>query len=447
MCSLPATDPGHVLATLRAVPVRRLALYVPAAAALLALLVFEAVQTHYLPTTVATVLTGALCIAAVLVPPRRFPVLACIAVTASLLLTGVSTALAHRPETTPGMAESGALLLVVTRSVRQLTWPRAVGLALLAGFAAGALLLRIDSGQWSDVGNYVAPLLMFAELVAVGLGLYLRQHDTLRARLRAAELQDQRLEYARELHDFVAHHVTAIVTQAKAVRYATAGGHAPAAADLDRMLALIEESGSEAMTSMRSMVSVLRAPSGAGTGPGGSLAALRPLVADFARHGPPCELTLDPRLADRALAPQITTGVHRLVQESLTNVRKHGVSVSKVVVDVRLSPERADLIEAVVTDDGRGPRGAGRGEGFGLVGLAERIAAAGGTFAAGRGPGGGWRVEAGLPVPDLRRGAPHGRSATTSPSGIFRGSPHGPSATAGPSGTVSPPGTVSPSGV
>ncbi|RII15946.1 Sensor histidine kinase LiaS [Streptomyces sp. YIM 130001] len=385
-------------------PTLRQALYALGGAVVLALLVFEGIQTHYLPTTVASVATGVLCVVALLVRPARLPVAATVAVGASLAFTVVTMNLTHRPEATPGLTEACALLLVVTRCARHLPLLRATALVVSAGFAAGFLLLRTEAAQWVDVATFVAPLVFFGDILALVLGLYLRQSDTLRARRRTADLQEQRLEYARELHDFVAHHVTAIVAQTKAVRFATAGGHAPPAADLDAMLASIEASGSEAMTSMRSMVSVLREPAGsAETRPGGTLAPLRPLVADFSRHGPTAELTLDPRLADRALAPQITTSVHRLVQESLTNIRKHGVAVGKVVVDVRLSREQPDRLEAFVADDGRGAgQSSSRGGGYGLLGLTERIEAAGGSLEAGRGEAGGWRVAAVLPLGDAR---------------------------------------------
>ncbi|MFI9027789.1 sensor histidine kinase [Streptomyces sp. NPDC053560] len=396
-----------MIRTFRNRSVLQQALLLLAAAAVLALLVAEGANTGFVPTAVATVLTGALCVAALVVRPARFPLAAAVAVTASAVLTVVTTQLTHRPENTPGMVELCALLLLIARAVRLLPLLRAVVLVPAAACAAGLLLLRMPDTEWHTAGTFVAPFVLLGAALAVVLGLYLRVLDTLRERERLADRQDQRLEYARELHDFVAHHITAIVAQTKAVRFATASGHAPAPAELDTMLGRIEEAGSEAMESMRGIVSVLRTSADAAdTRPGGTLARIRPLVADFARTGPPAELTLDPRLADRTLPPAVTTAVHGLVRESLTNIRKHGVDVGRVTVDVRLSTDDAGRLEVTVADDGRAARPGHRTRGdggYGLLGLAERIEGAGGHFTAGPGAGGGWRVVADLPLGAERR--------------------------------------------
>ncbi|GAA0441367.1 histidine kinase [Streptomyces olivaceiscleroticus] len=383
------------------------ALLLLAAAVVLALLVVEGANTGFVPTAAATVATGALCVAALVVRPARFPLVAAGAVTASAVLTVVTTQLTHRPENTPGMTELCALLLVTARAVRLLPLLRTVVLVPAAACAAGVLLLRMPGTEWHTAATFVAPFVLLGAVLAVVLGLYLRVLDTLRERERLADRQDQRLEYARELHDFVAHHITAIVAQTKAVRFATASGHAPAPAALDTMLGRIEEAGSEAMESMRGIVSVLRtAADPAATRPGSTLDRIRPLVADFARTGPPAELTLDPRLTDRPLPPELTTAVHGLVRESLTNIRKHGVDVGRVTVDVRLRPDDAGRLEVTVADDGRvaraGLRARGDG-GYGLLGLAERIEGAGGHFTAGPDAAGGWRVAADLPLRTERR--------------------------------------------
>ncbi|MFE3740216.1 sensor histidine kinase [Streptomyces sp. NPDC059134] len=415
-------------------------LSVVAGAAVLALLVAEGLNTGFAPTSAATAVAGGLCVVALLVPPARFPLVAGCAVAASLALSVTTMQLDQRPENTPGLTELCALLLLIARTVRHLSPLWNIALMPPTGVAAALLLLRIPDTDYAHVKTIGAPVLLLAGVLMIVLGLYLRLVDTLRDRERTAAeqaaRQAERLEHARELHDFVAHHVTAIVAQAKAARYVTSAGQAPAPAEVDRVFAGIEEAGSQAMESMRGMVSMLRAPGRpADTRPGGDLGRVRDLVEGFSAAGPPARLALDPRLAGRSLPPGISTTVHRLVQESLTNVRKYADTAGHVTVDVRLRGEDADgsgRLDVSVNDDGRaasgaphrprtgapghapgGPRGAdaaggrapGRSSGgYGLIGLAERVEAIGGHFAAGPRPGGhGWEVSAGIPLPPSPR--------------------------------------------
>ncbi|MBB1259558.1 sensor histidine kinase [Streptomyces alkaliterrae] len=368
------------------------------AAPVVALMIAEGTTTGYPPTAAATAVSGALVLAALLVPPARLSLTAGFAIIASVALSVVTTQLAHRPESTPGMAEIGALLLLISRLVRRQPPLRAAVLAPAAFAAASLVLLRLPEEEWGRVGNYGGPALAFAALLAAALGGYLRLLDLMRERQRVADRQEQRLEYARDLHDFVAHHVTAIVAQTRAVRYATAAGQAPSPAELDEMLAGIERAGSQAMESMRGMVSVLRTPPGpAAVRPAGDLGGLRELVEGFAAGGPPVELALDPRLVHDPPGPEVGTTVQRVVQECLTNIRKHASGVSRVTVDIRPRSDEPELLEVVVTDDGQ-PSPHDDTGGFGLIGLEERVAAVGGTLRAGPRPGVGWQVAARLPL-------------------------------------------------
>ncbi|MDJ1138008.1 sensor histidine kinase [Streptomyces iconiensis] len=384
------------------------ALLLLASAPVLALLVAEGLATGYAPTAVATTVSGALCVAALVVPTPRFARAAALATAWSLALSVVSSQLSHRPEVTPGFAEMAALLLLTARVVRvERRLLTAAALVVGSGLATALVPLRLPRTEYHNVGTILEPALALGFLLMAVLGLYLRLLDTYRARERAADLQEQRLEHARELHDFVAHHVTAMIAQTKAVRYASAQGRAPDPADLDVLLAGIEQAGSQAMESMRGMVSVLRsdAPGSATARAGSDLGALRELTEAATRTGTPATLTLDPALPGLPLTPEVTTTVHRVVREALTNVRKHGSGVESVAVDVRLSAQDRGRLCVSVTDDGHPakPRGDGDAGGFGLVGLAERVQALGGTLTTGpreRGQGArGWRVEAELPLP------------------------------------------------
>ncbi|MGP8297663.1 sensor histidine kinase [Streptomyces inhibens] len=371
-------------------------------AALVVLVVLEGLNAPYLLVAAATAVSGVLCLTALVVPDRLFARQVALATAASCALTLVETQLPHRPENTPGMVELCALLLLITRAVRRHVLWKAVALA--AGAALAAVLLPLRIAEWDDhLKDLIALIAVFAVPFMVVLGWSLRLWDTLREREREAIRQAQRLEHARELHDFVAHHVTAIVAQTKAARFTAAAGHSQSPEDLDLMLAEIERAGSQAMGSMRAMVSDLRdttAP--AATRPTGDLGGLRDLTQEFSVAGPPVALTLDPRLADRRLPPEITTTVHRVVQESLTNVRKHATGADRVEVRVEVRPDAPDRLEVSVTDDGRGGTPAARekadGRGYGLIGLAERVEGLGGRITAEPQDGSGWRVLAVLPL-------------------------------------------------
>ncbi|RNG17979.1 sensor histidine kinase [Streptomyces botrytidirepellens] len=374
------------------------------------LVALEGLNAPYPLVALATTVSGTLCLAALAVPHRLFIRCTLLATAVSCALTLVETGLPRRPENTPGLVELSVLLWLITRAVRRCSPLPATLLPAAPAFAAVLLPLRIAE-RGENLGSVVGMIVACVPFMVV-LGLCLRLYDALRAREREALLQAQRLEHARELHDFVAHHVTAIVAQTKAARFTAAAGHTQSPEDLDQMLAHIERAGSQALGSMRAMVSSLRDPSApAATSPTGGLAGLRALTRDFSAAGPSAELTLDPRLIDRPLPPEITTAVHRVVQESLTNVRKHAAGAGRVEVRVTLCPGDPEQLEVSVADDGRGAAPAARAEaggagtgagwnggGYGLVGLTERIERAGGRFTTGPRDGGGWHVLAVLPL-------------------------------------------------
>jgi signal transduction histidine kinase len=394
-----------VFSVLRARPLTHQALLVLAAVLVIAALVLEGGATGYLPTAVAAFLTGALCVTALIVPKRRYTLAAIVAVAASCAFTAVSLKLTQRPQATFGITELIALLLLITRAVRSQPLITAAALGIAAAVSAIALPLRIEPSQWPNMITYAGPVILLAVVPAVVLGLYLRLLDDARDRRLQGDRQAQRMEYARELHDFVAHHVTAMIAQTKAIRFATSAGHPPSPAELDHMLVRIEEVGSQAMDSMRALVSILRNPAEpAATSPGADLTRLHDLVQTFSRTGPPAELTLDPGLTSRRLPPEVITTVHRVVQESLTNIRKHATAARHVTVDVRVRADDSNTLRATVTDDGRGGRhDRGRRRttvgGYGLTGLAERVEAAGGCLTAGPRELTGWQVVADLPLP------------------------------------------------
>jgi signal transduction histidine kinase len=161
-------------------------------------------------------------------------------------------------------------------------------------------------------------------------------------------------------------------------------------------LATIETESRRALDEMRRLLAVLRADDDA-TAPGPlspspGLDDLGSLVAVTAGSGLPVDVHVE---GDRVLLPAgADLAAFRIVQEALTNVRRHaGASRAEVRV-----AWRAGAVDVEVLDDGRGRRRTGNGDGHGLVGMRERAALYGGSVETGNRPGGGFRVAAHIPA-------------------------------------------------
>jgi signal transduction histidine kinase len=264
---------------------------------------------------------------------------------------------------------------------------------------AGLLLLGLGAAFVGNGARGSDPVLValcaLGFLLALTAGGYLRWLDWQRDQAAATARRDERLDLARELHDLVAHYVTGIVVQAQAAQMVAE--QRPEAARA--ALAGIEQAGAEALRAMRQLVGSLRSPDGAALveAPAGST-GLDELVAQSNAAGLPARLRLHgvPSAGlSEALPPAVAASVHRIVQESLTNVRRHGVEVTAVDDDLVRYDDR---VEIVVRDDGRGAARPVHGGGFGLVGMSERTRALGGSLDAGPLPEGGWQVRARLPL-------------------------------------------------
>jgi signal transduction histidine kinase len=200
---------------------------------------------------------------------------------------------------------------------------------------------------------------------------------------------EERARIARELHDIVAHSVTSIIVQAGAAEQA-----GPEDGDFVRnALAQIRGSGTEALAEMRRLVAVLRtSDEPVDHEPQPRLAALPTLVD---RSGVPATLTVTG--AVRPLPAGLDLAAYRIVQESLTNVRRHADATA---CGVRID-YGTDVLCVEVRDDGSTPAapiGAGAPGGHGLVGMRERARLYGGTLEAGPAAGGGFLVRATLPL-------------------------------------------------
>ncbi|WP_370324080.1 sensor histidine kinase [Euzebya sp.] len=334
--------------------------------------------------------------AATLLMPRRRDIGLAVAVTAGITASLATIALGF--DGLPGFTEMGALLVLVGGTVRHATPAVAVAGVTAALLDTGVMALRA-SGPLGSPGS-IAVSLWLLVVIAVAVGFYYRYLDEMAARESASARREERLALARELHDTVAHHVTGIVVQAQAAQVVTRSRRPvdPAGAaveDVDPVLdalAAIERSGAETMAAMRRFVGSLRADPDAPLAPTAGLDDLRRLVADVSATGPQVALSLDAAAVPSDIAPT----VFRVVQESLTNVRRHAPLARRVTVDVA---GRDHGVQVSVRDDGPPAAPPARRNAFGLDGLAERVAALGGRFSAGPATGGGWLVSAWIPVP------------------------------------------------
>jgi signal transduction histidine kinase len=258
-----------------------------------------------------------------------------------------------------GLAVVGVAAVIGT--VADYTGPAGVigGFGILVAVAAGGAAFRYRAESWRRALDQV------------------RNHE--------------RVGLARELHDMVAHHVSAIAVQAQAGR-AMAGQRPEAALEA---LTAIEGEASRTLAEMRTMVRVLRDGAPAEYNP-------QPGVADLvslARRDPVPVVDVElPHDLDPLPHP-VDAAVYRLAQEALTNALRHARNPSRVEIRVVQAGGRLLLR---VTDDGQVDPARSASHGFGLLGMTERVQLLGGTLRAGPAPEGGWTVDAELPT-EVRR--------------------------------------------
>ena len=274
----------------------------------------------------------------------------------------------------------------------------------IAGFAilyVGAQVVTTNFGDWG-LSDFLFLTVIFGIVALAGQALHAREahNRNLRARTERLEREraeraiaavaDERARIARELHDVVAHSISVMTIQAGAARLLL--DEEPQRAE--EPLLSIEETGRETLAEMRRLVGVLRKDMAEGAlEPRPSLDNLGALIEQARVAGLPVELAVDGDA--EGVTPGVDLAAYRIVQEALTNVRKHGGS-ARTRVTVRYA---RDTLELEITNDGQGGRnGGGVGSGHGLVGMRERVAVYGGELEAGPRASGGYRVLARLPL-------------------------------------------------
>ncbi|GAA1963102.1 hypothetical protein GCM10009738_43110 [Kitasatospora viridis] len=223
----------------------------------------------------------------------------------------------------------------------------------------------------------------------------------------ARAVAEERLRIARELHDVIGHSISLIGIQAEAA--ARSARTDPQV--VPEYLARISTASRQALAEMRHVLAVLRPEAdpqadaepgagpdaGDGLSPQPGLAELAGLAERLTAGGLRTRLDLEPL----DVPPGLGLTVYRIVQEALTNVLKHAGPAAGAGVTVARS---GDAVRVSVLDDGAGPPGRAAGSGaHGLLGMRERVAAYGGTLRTGARPGGGFEVEAVIPLPEEAR--------------------------------------------
>jgi signal transduction histidine kinase len=252
----------------------------------------------------------------------------------------------------------------------------AIGMGFILGVNA---VSEVVTGTLADL---IAGAVFF--LLAAALGAAIRYRTVGRLREREQVRLREREQLARELHDTVAHHVSAIAIRAQAGR-TLAATHPMAAVDA---LLIIEEAASRALTELRAIVGALREGDEPDLAPQRGVADIARLAA--ASDGPRVDVELKGEL--ESLRPMVAAAVYRIAQESITNAVRHAHHATRI--DVRVIGE-AESVLVVVLDDGEPT--AASSPGYGISGMTERAALLGGTLDAGPNAGGGWLVTATLP--------------------------------------------------
>ena len=273
-----------------------------------------------------------------------------------------------------------ALLICAYTGGRELDTPGAwLGLVLVVG----SLWLGMAATR-APVVEFIGSGGVFGGVWALAQAIRRRDREVGVAREREREaVRGERTRIARELHDVVSHSLSVVAIQTQAVRRRLREDQEAERQDLRA----VEQVTREALAEMRRLFGVLRADGERGAlSPQPGLGELDALIA---RAGLPVEVVVR---GERAPLPAgLDLAAYRIIQEALTNARRHsGATAVEVAIDYG-EPELAITVD----DDGRGPNGSEPGHG--LLGMRERVALYGGTLEAGARPGGGFRLAARLP--------------------------------------------------
>ena len=359
----------------------------------------------------AAVGAAAVCFAAVTRPrPVTLALVVVAATSASALATVVDLEEGYELVPDPevwGLVEVGSLLLLLGAVVRWGPGPAGYAVAAFAGVTYAAWILRFVPDRSAGALAFSVAIWSTGAWVAAVVGGYPRFAAS-RLRRSVAEAQaHQRRQFERDLHDYVAHDISGILAQAQAAQYAPS--HDPEA--LGRLLASIEGQAANAMAAMDRALDLLRLDTEEPTARRtferdlGDLPVLLGAFADASS----AEVTTHVSTGVESVPPPVSTAVHRVVVECLTNIRRHAPTARRV--EVRVSVDPVGGVVCTVTNSAAGrtedPRAGHparngtqqRRGGTGLTEAAAAVRALGGSFHAGPTPLGGWSVNVRVPAP------------------------------------------------
>jgi signal transduction histidine kinase len=290
--------------------------------------------------------------------------------------------------TAPVVLNSGWVVLVLAYSLPRWRAGRDVAVGLAVMVVSVGAIVSID---FPGLAETTAGFAMV--LCAVALGMTVRYRGAAREQLIVQAKLQEREQLARELHDTVAHHVSAIAIQAQAGLFLARSSSLSGATEA---LDVINREAARTLAEMRAMVSALRdRQQQAALVPQRRIVDIERLAADSTEA---LRIGVELRGDLTNLPPAVEGALYRVTQESVTNAQRHAQQATLVAVELTGG---ATDVQLTVSDDGVRVAPAADRSGFGLVGMAERIRLLGGTLTAGPNPDRGWSVRAVLP----RRGA------------------------------------------
>lgn len=356
--------------------------------------VWAIVETAFLPDQAPSQFVFALVISVPLAFRRSFPGAMMTVVAAALVLRA---SVAGSPDATFNPFPS-LLVMAFTVGERVSPWWR----ALLFGLMPIASMLLADRlGYFGTPGMEATGALYLVFFVAAvwGVGRLVRARALALQRVsagaeelahEAAALERRRI--ARELHDIIAHSLSIVALQAAAAEQFVERDPARARTHLSAT----RRTAQSALDEMRHLLDLLN-EDGASYAPQPGLEAIEDLVSDTEAAGHRCSSRID--VAPTQIPDGVALAAFRIVQEALTNVRKHA-PLADASVSVTTSHHSRRLVVSVENraSGEQPPAAAITGGGHGIPGMQERVRLYGGTFEAGPAPGGGWAVRAVFPL-------------------------------------------------
>ena len=318
-----------------------------------------------------------------------------------MMTTGVATVTYYAlgyPDTLAALGTLIALYSIAAHGNRKIAVQALIGTVI--GLSISVLVTELGELTLQIlISNYI----IYGTAWVIGDNMRTRRAYTQELEARANQLEreretqsreaviEERRRIAREMHDVVAHTVSVMVVQAGAARRIIESKPEQAR----DALTSIETTGRQALTEMRRLTGVLRREEESYKTPQPGLGYLEKLIDQTREAGLPVEVTIEGQPYELPQGADLSA--FRIVQEALTNSLKHA-GPSHASVCIKYSPNKLELR---VTDDGRGAAerlSNGSVAGHGLVGMRERVAMFGGDLKSGPLPGGGYEVQATLPL-------------------------------------------------